>query len=308
MLFSGKSIGVQATPSGIAFALLRGRRSAPYLEKVAFRPLASGTMRTSLREPNILEPKHFSSRLMEAYNLLFERDKRISISLPDTTGRIMLMDMEGRFNSKSEAFDMIRWKLKKSLPFEMTDVHLDYQLLNIRENGDMSLMVALVSKTVIKQYENLFLEAGFTPSNINLNTLNLCHAIGQKIELMGNCMLLSLYNNSMSIMAVLEDIPAFLRIKELPDIKMPDNRLYREIKNSLLVYQERFPAQPPLKIACMASPSIDTEFSKIVADATGQEPLLLDLTTGINKSSQAPSGREALYPFHAAIGAALGNM
>lgn len=305
MLFSRKSIGVEVNPAGVAFALVGGTKSTPVIERVAFRPLAPGTIRASLRELNLINLKAFSDQLSEAYNLLIHRSKRISISLPDAAGRIMLMDMEGRFKSRDEALDMIRWKLKKNMPFDMSDTHLNYQLLRVRESGGMALLVCLVSKAVIEQYENAFSAAGLNPASIHLNTLNLCHAIEQKLELLGDCALLSFYNNSLGIMVFYDSIPVFLRFKELADSSTLHSRLYSEIQNSLLVYRERFPEHPLLKIACLTHPATAQEFREIVAEATHLEPVLLEAYSGIKLSNDTPSCQKALFPFSAAIGAAL---
>ena len=97
--------------------------------------LLTGTIHVSLREQNILDPKVFISQLKDAYNMLLYRGTRLSVTLPDTVGRVMLLDVEGRFKSRTEGLDIIRWKLKKSMPFDVADTHLDYQQLTVRENG-----------------------------------------------------------------------------------------------------------------------------------------------------------------------------
>src|SRR6185369_1118292 len=137
MLFSRTSLGVEINPSGVAFALLGGSSASPRLERVSYGPLAPGCLRVSLREANILDPQSFSDTLRSAHNLLLHNGTRLSVTLPDTVGRILMLDIEGRFKSRAEGLDIIRWKLKKNLPFDLADTHLDYQQLSVRENGDM---------------------------------------------------------------------------------------------------------------------------------------------------------------------------
>ena len=139
MLFFQKSLGVEISPSGVAFALLSGSAAAPRLERVSYRSFTPGTIRVSLREQNILDPAGFTSQVKDAHNTLLYRGNRLSVTLPDTVGRIMLLDVEGRFKSRTEGLDIIRWKLKKSLPFDVADTHLDYQQLTVRENGSPAL-------------------------------------------------------------------------------------------------------------------------------------------------------------------------
>ena len=158
MLFATNSTGLEINPQGAVFATIAGSAAAPRLERVASATFPENTLHISLREQNVLEPEIFVDRIRSAHNLLLSRSAKVSVTLPDSVGRILLLDLEGRFKSRAEALDLIRWKLKKSIPFDLADTHLDYQKLAVRENGDMSLLVALVSKTVISQYEELLLQ------------------------------------------------------------------------------------------------------------------------------------------------------
>jgi type IV pilus assembly protein PilM len=181
ILFRKNSIGVEISPQGVAFALMGGDAASPRLERVAFRPFAPGVMRVSLREPNILDSQAFCDRL--AHALLLHKGTRLSVTLPDTVGRVLLMDVEGRFKNRNEALDIIRWKLKKSMPFDAGDTHLDYQQLQVRDNNDMALLVTLVSRSVISQYEDLMVTAGFAPARIDLNIFNLYRIFEKRLAL-----------------------------------------------------------------------------------------------------------------------------
>jgi type IV pilus assembly protein PilM len=308
MLFSRKSIGVDISPNGAAFALLGGTSAAPRLERVAQRPFAAGTLRASLREVNILEPHAFCDRLREAHTLLLYNGTRISVALPDAVGRILLMDVEGRFKNRAEALDIIRWKLKKSLPFDVADTHLDYQQLATRQSGEMALLVTLVSRTVIGQYEELISAAGLIPARIDLTALSLCRAFEKRLAVEGDGALISFHGSTLAIMVVMDGIPEFVRIKELPGAAAVDSRVYMEINNSLLAYRERFPERMPVKVACIAAPDANRDFCGMVAEATGIEPLLLEVKSVIKPSDAAPADQKVLYPFTVAIGAALRSL
>jgi len=308
MLFSRKSLGVEVSHGGIAFALLSGSRTEPRLERVAFRPLVAGTLRVSLRETNILDPQSFRGRLSEAHALLLHRGTRLSLALPDGVGRVLLLDVEGRFKNRSEGLDIIRWKLKKSMPFDIADTHLDYQLLKVRENGEMSLLVALVSRTVIGQYEELFTSAGLTPARIDLTGFNLYRTFEQRAEQLGDGGMISFHDNTLGILLFSDGHPEFLRFKDLPGARPSDNRVFMEINNSLLTYRERFPERVIQKVACIAPPDEIRDFRAMVAEATGIEPLLFEVKEVVKPSDGAPADQETLFTYTAAIGAALRSL
>ena len=308
MLFTRTSLGVEISPAGVAFALLEGTAAVPHLERVAFAPFAAGTVRCSLREPNIQDPKAFVDCFQGAHNLLLHRSKRLSLTLPDSVGRIMLLDMEGRFKNRAEGLDMIRWKLKKNIPFDAADTHLDYQLLNIRENGEMALLVALVSRAVIGQYEEVLTTPGFTPARIDFNSFNLYRIFDLRLTLLDDCLFIFYYNNSLGIMAYYNGVPEFIRVKELSGTQAVGDRVFMEINNSLLVYRERFPERNTANVFCIAPPDAASAFCGMVAESAGSEATLLETKTAVTPGEEAPGDQETLFPYSAAIGAALRSL
>lgn len=308
MLFARKSLGVEITPSGVAFALLSGSASAPRLERVAYAPMAPGAVRVSLREPNILDPLAFCDTVKGAYNLLLHRGTRLSITLPDAVGRIMMLDVEGRFKSRADGLDIIRWKLKKNIPFDIADTHLDYQQLSVRENGDMALMVALVSRAVIGQYEELLVSAGFTPARIDFNSFNLYRSFEHRFAHQDDVTLISFYDSTLSILIFANGVLEFQRVKDLSGSLGVDSRVYMEINSSLMVYRERHPEREVQHVSCIAPPDVAHEFCNMVAEATGCTPALLEVKTVVKPADSAPADQASLFPFTTAIGAALRSM
>lgn len=308
MLFSRTSLGVEINSSGVAFALLRGSSAAPRLERISHAPLAPGCLRVSLREANILDPQSFSDTVRNAHNLLLHNGTRLSVTLPDSVGRIMMLDVEGRFKSRAEGLDIIRWKLKKNIPFDIADTHLDYQQLSVRENGDMALMVALVSRAVISQYEELLMAAGFTPARIDFNSFNLYRAFENRLAPQDDVTLITFYDSTLSIMVFAGGVLEFQRVKELSGSRGVDTRIYMEINSSLKVYRERFPERAIEHVSCIAPPDVAREFCDMVAEATGVEPSLLEIKSVVQPSDSVPADQESLFPFSTAIGAALRSL
>ena len=308
MLSFSKSIGVEIGPFGVACVVLAGTQASPRLERVAGRPFAPGVVRVSLREENVLDPQAFSDRLREAHALLLHNGTRLSVTLPDGVGRVLLLDVEGRFKNRTEGLDIIRWKLKKSMPFDVADTHLDYQQLRVRENGEMALLVALVSRGVISQYEDLIVAAGFAPARMEINAFSLCRTFERRLSLQDDGVLITFYNNTLGVMAFAEGIPEFLRFKELPGITPLDRRVYMEINNSLLVYRERFPERTVQHVACIAPFDVAADFCDMLAEASGCVPALFEAKAAVKPSDTAPADQESLFPYTAAIGAALRNL
>ena len=308
MLFFSRSLGIDITPAGIACVLVSGKAAMPRLERVAYAPLPPGVLKVSLREANIADPGLFSDRLTSAHNLLLTSELRASVTIPDAVGRVMIIDIEGRFKSRSEALDIIRWKLKKNIPFDLADTHLDYQQLQVRENGDMSLMVALVSRGVIGQYEDLLCQAGMVPARIEFTLFSLCRAFEQRLALQEDQVLVYYRDSVLGVIGFAGGQPEYVRTKELSGVGALDGRVFMELNSSLLVYRERLPERQLTNVFCVAAPDLARDFSAMVTEATGIQPVLLEAKSVVRPSDAAPGDQETLFPFTAAIGAAIGGL
>lgn len=305
MWFARNVIGVEISQHGVVCALTGGTAASPRVERVTTAPFPPQTLKVSLREKNVLDADAFVAGLKSAYNQLLCSSQRIAVSLPDSTSRIMLLDLEGRFKSRTEALDLIRWKLKKSIPLDNDDTLLDYQQLSVRDNGDLALLVALASRTVISQYEDLITQAGLSPARIDCNTFNICRLFDRRLTLQDDCILISFYGSTLSIVAFAQGVPEFFRSKDLSGTVATDSRVYMEINSSLLVYKERFPERPVKTVFCVVAPDVAPDFRDMVAEATGVSAVLLETKGAVFPGNSAPGDQARLFPCTASIGAAL---
>lgn len=308
MLFSQSSIGMEIRPDGVTCAMVTGSQSAPRIERLACAKFPENTVRISLKEQNVLEPAVFIERVKSAHNLLLARTGKVSVSLPDSVGRMLLVDLEGRFKSRAEALDLIRWKLKKSIPFDLSDTHLDYQKLAVRENGEMSLLVALISKTVVSQYEELLVEAGLVPARIDFNSFNLCRVFDRHLAIEGDSIMISYYGCALGIMAFSQGMPEFIRVKDLSGTVATDSRVFMEINSSLMVCKNRFPDRQSRVVFCMAEPELMQDFREMVEEATGAVATPLETKSVVIPGNAAPGDKATMYAYTAAIGAAMRNL
>ncbi|MEI6212857.1 MAG: pilus assembly protein PilM [Desulfuromonadales bacterium] len=305
MLFSKTSAGMEISTTGVKCALVGGTRSAPRVVQVAHAPFPENTLRVSLREQNVLDSELFVERIRAVHNLLLSSSDRVAVTLPDSVGRVLLLDFEGRFKSRVEALDLIRWKLKKSIPFDIEDTHLDYQQLSVRDNGDLAILVALVSRAVISQYEELVVKAGLSPYRIDFNVFNICRCFDRHLSGVDNGILVYLYGSTLGVMAFSDGVPEFMRIKDVSGASALDSRMFRELNSSLLVYREKFPEKNSPSLFSMAAPDVSLAFQEMVAEATGTLPLMLETKTEVTPGNSAPGDQATLFTYTAAIGAAL---
>jgi type IV pilus assembly protein PilM len=308
MLFSKKSLGLEICNDGARIALVEGKQDMPTLAAFGSASFPADTMRFSLREENVQNPAAFVKTIRELRLKLHTNVKQVSLSLPDSTGRVILLDVETRFKSRDEGCDIIRWKLKKNFPYDINEAHLDYQVIQEKETGEISLLVSLISRPVVLQYEELLVEAGLEPNRIDFTTFNLYSLFSQRLELAENSLLVTCHGGVIGFLIFYDGMMEFCRTKELPGgIPIP-NRIFREVNSSYLVYKEKYPGHTPTEAFCVFTDEDAEAFCTLVGEATEVEPVLLDVERVVAGGSAPGIDKITLRTLTAALGAAVRNL
>ncbi len=302
MFLKTKAIGLEIAHEGATIALAGKRRGLPVLERCESVSFPAGTLRLSLKEPNIIDRPFMVGQLRELHARLLTNQKQVSLSLPDAAGRVMLLDLETRLKSKEEGADLIRWKLKKNLPIDISEIHLDYQILRERESGELSALVALVSRSVISQYEEIVGEVGLEPIRIDFTTFNLLRLflkmVGQE-----NTAVVIWYKGVISILIFHDGILEFFRAKEIFEGSFESNRIFRELNSSFLVYRDKVSGQKLQRVLFYSPPWDREALQTLLTDVTGVTPYQIDLGRCVGRS-ESPASESMLYSYLAALGAA----
>ena len=304
MFWSRKAVGLELSPEGISFALAAPGKTLRVDGGVS-APFPAGTLQLSRREPNVKDPQAFVRSVREAYLRLLTKERTVSVSLPDATGRVVLQELEARPRSHDEGLDIIRWKLNKSFPFDISTVHLDYQTLVERENGTVSMLVSLISRPVVTQYEELLTEAGLEPKFIDFTSFNLYRLFSPRLEMSDNGAFVTFYRGALTVLIFYAGILSFYRTKETA---REAHNLYREVNSSFLVYGDRYPGHAVTELFCMAGAADAEAFRALVAEASGLDPVLLYLERMVTLGHGVVLDRSALHELAGALGAAVRSL
>lgn len=308
MLFAKKALGLEICNDGARIALVEGKRTMPCLTAFGTASFPADAVKFSLRENNVLNPAAFVAAIRELYLKLLTNVRQVCVSLPDSTGRVLLLDVETRFKSRDEGAEIIRWKLKKNFPYDVNEAHLDYQVIQERETGEISLLVSLISRQVVRQYEDLLVEAGLEPNRIDFTSSNLYHLFAQRLELAANSFLISCHGGVLGIQIFYDGMLEFWRAKELPGRNPDTNRVFRELNSSFLVHQEKYPSHSSTEAFCIYSGDDADAFCALVTEATDLEPVLMDVERAVIRGKGVSVDKKTLRELTAALGAAARNL
>ena len=305
MLFTSQSLGLEIGRDGLKFSLVSRHKEEFKLDAFAVAPLTTEMVRFSHREPSVLTAAPFVTQVRAAWLKLLTKKSRVSVSLPDACGRVILLDLETRFRSHEEGAGIIRWKLKKHSSMDIKETHLDYQIIREKDSGEQTALVSLIAKPVITQVEDLLAEAGLEPYAIDFTSFNLYRLFARRIEPTETCVLTSCFDGALGVMVFYDGILEFYRSKELPGGLFDAARVFQEISSSLLFYREKNPLRELGTCFCIVEQTLWEPFHDIVAEATGLEPLILEAERFVMTGTGITLSHNSAYILSASLGAAV---
>ena len=123
--------------------------------------LARGSVVPDLLEANLRERQDVFDTVSETLGALNSRSRDVIAVLPDAAVRVMLLDFETLPANRTEAESVVRFRLKKSLPFDLDKAKISYHAQQ-SANG-LKVVAAVALSSVIEDYESVFREAGYSP-------------------------------------------------------------------------------------------------------------------------------------------------
>jgi type IV pilus assembly protein PilM len=116
--------------------------------------LPKGAILPSAIEVNILNAAVVGDTIRKICQTLGAEDEDAALLLPDPVIRVFVQHFDDFPRSAQEAVPMLRWKLKKSVPFEVEETLLSYMKQAAREDG-VDVVTAIARLKIIKEYESL---------------------------------------------------------------------------------------------------------------------------------------------------------
>jgi type IV pilus assembly protein PilM len=149
--------------------VLAGRAMDNSIVDCASYDLAAGVVAPDLTEPNVRDRNAAYRALHDALGSVSGNSTDVIAILPDSAVRVVLLDFEALPSKRDEAEAVIRFRLKKSLPFDLDKAKVSYHSEPALSGIRVVAAVALTS--IVEEYESLFIEAGYNPGVVLPSTL-----------------------------------------------------------------------------------------------------------------------------------------
>jgi len=165
-------VACEITPQGVIAA--RSATAAGPLAAVSRAALAEGAVTPSLKPGNIVDRVAVAAAVRKALESIGgkpnSRDSDVALVVPDGAVRVLLLEFDALSNKLTEALPIVRFRLKKLLPFDADDAMVTFQVMSTSKQMVRVLAVA-IPRDVLSEYETAVREAGFEPGAVIPSTL-----------------------------------------------------------------------------------------------------------------------------------------
>lgn len=230
MFFTTKKeiIGIDIGSSSVKAVQLREAKGVWHLQNLGVVPLPAEAIvdNTLMDSSSVVEA---TKNLLKSLN---SKAKDVSSSVSGNSiiiRKILLPTM-----TQEELDDQIQWEAEQYIPFDINDVHIDFQILNPddRDPSKMSVLLAASKKDIVNDYLAVFNEAGLKLVVMDVDAFAVQNAfeLNYEVDQEEVSALINIGASIMNINIVKGGLSLFTR-----DVQMGGNLYTEEIQKQLSV-------------------------------------------------------------------------
>ncbi len=164
---------VEIAPEGVLAASLTGHGDPPVY---AFAALPAGALVLGIDGPNLRAPEAVAAAIRSALGQVAPRSRAVTLVLPSTLVRVFVLDFDSLPGKAAEALPVLRFRLRKMLPFDVEHAGVSYQVLS-QDKTECRVLTAVLPGPVLAEYEAAVRAAGYEPGAVLPSSLAALEAI-----------------------------------------------------------------------------------------------------------------------------------
>jgi type IV pilus assembly protein PilM len=250
-------LGFEFRPHQVVLARFSEKRGRREMDLCLKSPVPSGVIEYSMLEPNLKEPDGMAAFLRQLLDQAGVRGRRVALTVPDTLARISVEDLPEAAGSKRDVAELLRFRLKKTLPFETERARIAFHALPGRTQ---SFFTGVMQEEVVTQYEALLEGLGFHVGVVETSSLSLlnlwCPVVEGELPPGSDYFFLNVEEEYFSVVLVRERLPVLLRTlghrsghsSEAVASHYAADELVRELIPTLIYYREKLGGDSPARV------------------------------------------------------------
>ena len=170
-------LAVEIRPEGVVAA--RSEDALALVSASAYGILAEGLVVPGLKTGNVTGRPTVVAAIKKALEAVALKERQTTVVVPDAAVRVLLLDFDALPAKTAEALPVVRFRLKKLLPFDADDAVVSYQVMST-QRGLVRVLAVAIPKDVLGEYESVVREAGFEPGAVLPSTLAACAGLPEE--------------------------------------------------------------------------------------------------------------------------------
>jgi type IV pilus assembly protein PilM len=166
-------LAVEVRAEGVIAA--RAEDATAVLTAVSMANLAEGALTPGLKVGNIGDKAAVVAAVRKALDGVAgtgrERSRDVTLVVPDAAVRVLFLDFDQLPSKAGEALPVVRFRLKKLLPFDADEAMVSYQLMGLVKGSLIKMVAVAMPKDVLAEYEGAVMAAGYLPGAVLPSTL-----------------------------------------------------------------------------------------------------------------------------------------
>jgi type IV pilus assembly protein PilM len=155
-------VAVELSPQGVLAAASPGVGKPPVY---AFEPLPQGALVPGIGEQNLRAPELVANAMRAALGQVLPRTRAVTLVVPDTVVRVFVLDFDSLPSKAAEAIPVLRFRLRKMVPFDVEHAGLSYQIL-LESKSECKVLAAVLPGLILQEYEAAVRMAGYEPGAV----------------------------------------------------------------------------------------------------------------------------------------------
>lgn len=266
-------LACEITSQNVIAARAKGDASA--LEMHTVRRLEPNLVRPSLSAGNVSNPSALGQAIESALSAVGGRKRDVIAVIPDAAVRVLLLDFDTIPEKRTEAEPIIRFRLRKSVPFDADTAALSFQ--TYRKDGSVKVLAAVMPREVLNEYESAFHNAGYQPGYVLPSTLASLSAVQADRP----TLLVKNDGNFVSITIADHDELVFYRVLDAMRGRT-GSAIADEVYPSIVFFEDNYSAKIE-RILIAAAENAD-DLKQALQEQTGVKPEFLDSDVNVGES------------------------
>ena len=222
-------------------------RAKPHVEAFHRLAAAEAAIGGTIARPSFGAPAELAKRIHELFVQTGTKPGKVSIILPDNLAKISIVTLPERPRTRKQMDELLRFKLRRSVPFRLEDAVLASSELP-GPGPETHVLVSVVLRSIVEQYEAAFAAAGCRPGLVDLCTPSLFNLLRRDLVLASgrgsDAALLNCTRGYFTLIIVRSGQMVFFRCKSYArgeDADPAENLsvMTRELSSSISYYHEK---------------------------------------------------------------------